>query len=71
MKLFVFLLISSLSLVKQTQEAPLGDEVENQWETWKEKHGRLYQDDEEELRRFSIWKDNLDKVSHLFLTFCV
>ena len=36
--------------------------LEQQWHSWKERHGKLYMDIEEEHQRRNIWLDNLDKI---------
>ncbi len=32
---------------------------QEQWKTWKVQYGRMYGSDEEELKKYSIWLDNL------------
>ena len=36
--------------------------LEQQWHSWKERHGKLYMDIEEEHQRRNIWLENLGEI---------
>ena len=36
--------------------------VNQQWQVWKKDHKRLFATEEEETRRFGIWRDNLAAI---------
>ena len=35
-----------------------------EWESWKAEHSRMYRDKEEDQRRYSIWKENMDYIEN-------
>lgn len=52
------LLLSSLLVL--TTALPQALDLE--WESWKQTHGKTYEDDQTESRRYSIWKENVASI---------
>lgn len=53
------LLVLSSLLVLATA---LPQAVDLEWESWKQTHGKVYEDDETENQRYSIWKQNVAAI---------
>ena len=60
---FLILLLSQLispfdsSLIKRGADSQI--KLNGAWTLWKAQYGRLYETYDDELKRFTVWKDNL------------
>ncbi|KAJ8959298.1 hypothetical protein NQ318_021984 [Aromia moschata] len=53
--IFVFVIVCAMA-------NPLPSKLEDQWRDFKTKHGKKYESDEEEARRFEIFKEAVAKI---------
>merc|ERR1711884_438458 len=57
------LLLAVLVVLASSQASSISEVlVKEQWEAWKAKNGKEYQNHEEERFRMKIWMDNLEKM---------
>ena len=50
-------------LVALAAAAVSGFQYTEEWEAWKEEHGKVYESDEIEQRRYAIWESNMKYVN--------
>ena len=54
------LLLSSLALLDARRALELS--LNQQWQVWKKEHKRLFATEQEETKRFEIWRENLATI---------